>query len=77
VWEYYEIVATGRASTLYFELKGKGIPITGHEDPWGCETSRLPHFLDNWLIDGSEVVILTHWPPITPHEDSRYSFVRG
>jgi hypothetical protein len=24
----------------------------------GCERSRLPHFLDNWLIDGTEVVSL-------------------
>jgi hypothetical protein len=25
--------------------KGKEIPVTGREDPWGCETSNLPHFL--------------------------------
>jgi hypothetical protein len=25
--------------------KGKAIPVTGHEDPQGCETLRLPHFL--------------------------------
>jgi hypothetical protein len=25
--------------------KGKAIPVTGCEDPLGCETSRLPHFL--------------------------------
>jgi hypothetical protein len=28
--------------------------------------SKLPHFLDNWLTDGSEVVSLTHRPPFTP-----------
>jgi hypothetical protein len=25
--------------------KGKAIPVTGREDPYGCETLRLPHFL--------------------------------
>jgi hypothetical protein len=25
--------------------KGKAIPVTGREGPYGCETSRLPHFL--------------------------------
>jgi hypothetical protein len=34
--------------------------------PQGCETSRLPHFLDNRLTDGNEVVSLTCWPPFTP-----------
>jgi hypothetical protein len=31
-----------------------------------CETSRLQHFLDNQLRDGSEVVSLTNLPSITP-----------
>jgi hypothetical protein len=47
-------------------LKGKAIPVTGREDPWGCETSRLPHVVDNRLIDGGEVVSLTRRPPFTP-----------
>jgi hypothetical protein len=34
--------------------KGKAIPVTGREGPEGCEMSRLPHFLDNQLTDGSE-----------------------
>jgi hypothetical protein len=25
--------------------KDKAIPVTDREGPWGCETSRLPHFL--------------------------------
>jgi hypothetical protein len=54
--------------------KGKAIPVTGHEGPYGSETLRLPHFLDSWLTDGSEVVSPTHWPPFTPQEDSCYSF---
>jgi hypothetical protein len=39
----------------------KAIPVTGHKGPWGCETSRLPHFLENWLRDGSEVSLM-RWP---------------
>jgi hypothetical protein len=29
--------------------KGEAIPVIGHEVPQGCETSRLPHFLDHWF----------------------------
>jgi hypothetical protein len=42
------------------------ISVTGRGGPWGCETSRLPHFLDNLLTDGFEVVRLTRRPPFTP-----------
>jgi hypothetical protein len=45
--------------------KGKAITVTGRGGPQGCETSRLPHFLDNWLTDGSEVVSLARRPPFT------------
>jgi hypothetical protein len=38
--------------------KGKAIPVTGHGVPYGCETSRIPHFLDNRLTDGNDVVSL-------------------
>jgi hypothetical protein len=48
--------------------KGKAIPVTGHEGPYGCETSRLPHFLDSRLTDGGEVVSLTHQLPFTPRK---------
>jgi hypothetical protein len=37
----------------------KGIPLTGREGPYGCQTSRLPHFLDNQFTDGGEVVSVT------------------
>jgi hypothetical protein len=37
--------------------------------------SRLPHFLDNWLTDGGEVVSLTHQLPFTLQEESWYSFL--
>jgi hypothetical protein len=55
--------------------KGKSIPVTGPEGPLGCETSRLPHFLDSRLTDGGEVVSLTRWPHLYPQEDSWYSFL--
>jgi hypothetical protein len=48
--------------------KGEAIPVTGRGGPWGCETSRFPHFLDNWLTDGSEVVSLTGRPPFIPRK---------
>jgi hypothetical protein len=41
------------------KCKGKSIPVTGRGGPQGCETSMLPHFLDNRLTDGSEVDSLT------------------
>jgi hypothetical protein len=40
----------------------KVIPVTGRGDPEGCETSRHPHFLDNRLTEGAEVVSLTRQP---------------
>jgi hypothetical protein len=50
---------------LYYHYKGKGraIPVTGHGGPQGYETSRLPHFLDNRLKDGGQLVSLTRRPP--------------
>jgi hypothetical protein len=48
------------------KVKGKAVPLTGREDRKGCETSRLPHLLDNRLIDGGKVVSLTRWPPFYP-----------
>jgi hypothetical protein len=50
------------------KVKGKAIPVTGYGVPYGCERSSLPHFLDNRLTDGGEVVSLTHWPPSTPRK---------
>jgi hypothetical protein len=56
--------------------KGKAIAVTGRGSPYGCETSRLPHFLDSWLTDGGKVVSLTRRPAaLCPQEDSWYSFL--
>jgi hypothetical protein len=49
-------------------VKGKAIPVTGHGAPQSCEMSRIPHFPDNQLTDGSEVVSLTRRPPFTPRK---------
>jgi hypothetical protein len=47
-------------------MKGEVIPITGRGGPHGCETPRLPPFLDSRLTDDGEVVSLTRSPPFTP-----------
>jgi hypothetical protein len=39
-------------------VKGKAIPVTGRESPYGWETSRLP--------DGGKVVSPTRRPPLHP-----------
>jgi hypothetical protein len=51
---------------FYALIKGKAIPVTGRGDPEGCETPRLPHFLDNRLRDGGKVISLKPRPPFTP-----------
>jgi hypothetical protein len=50
--------------------KVEAIPVTDRGDPEGCETSRLPRFLDNRLTVGGEVVSLTRRPPFTRQKDS-------
>jgi hypothetical protein len=46
--------------------EGKAIPVTGRGGPYGCETSRLPDFLDNLLTDGGKVVSLTRRTHLYP-----------
>jgi hypothetical protein len=48
--------------------KGKAIPVHDCGGPLGCETSRLPHFLDNWLTNRGKVVGLTRRPPSNPRK---------
>jgi hypothetical protein len=48
------------------KAKSKAIRLTGRGGPQGCETSRLPLFLDNHLTYGSEVVSLTSRPHFIP-----------
>jgi hypothetical protein len=56
--------------------KDKAIPVTGRVGPLGCETSRFPHFLDNWLKDGGEVVSLTRRPILCDCEATAYLWFR-
>jgi hypothetical protein len=42
-------------------IKDEAIHVTSREGSKACETSRIPHFLDNWLIDGGR-------PPFTPRK---------
>jgi hypothetical protein len=50
-------------------IKGKAIPVTGREDPQGCETLRLPHL---WTIGSQMAVRLSVLracrPPFTPRK---------
>jgi hypothetical protein len=48
--------------------KGEAIPVTGHVDPCGCETSRLPHFLDNRLTVMVSLSALRAGRPLTPRK---------
>jgi hypothetical protein len=66
---------TGEMNSFARGKKGKPIPVTGRGDPYGCEASRLPHFLANRFADGGEVVSLMRRPPFTPQEYSWYSFL--
>jgi hypothetical protein len=55
-------------------VKVKATPVTGRGGPYGCETSKLPRFLDNRLTDGGEVDSLTRRPAaLYPQEDSWYT----
>jgi hypothetical protein len=61
-----EIVVTLRELVLL--MKFKAIPLTAHGGPWGCETSRLPHFLESRLTDSRADVSLTLLPLFTPRK---------
>jgi hypothetical protein len=48
--------------------KGNSTPVSDLRITYVCETSELPHFLDNQLTDGGEVVRLTHWSRFAPRK---------
>jgi hypothetical protein len=55
--------------TILYNMVSRNVPgktNNSHRGPQGCETSRLPHFLENPLTDGGEVVSLTRQPLFTP-----------
>jgi hypothetical protein len=79
VFERAKIVhALDRAATVIGKgkkkKKVKALPVTGRGDPQVYERSKLSHYLDNLLADGSEVVILTRRPPFTPRKIPRTLF---
>jgi hypothetical protein len=57
----------------------EAIPVTGRGGLQGCQMLRIPHCLDNRLIDGGKVVSPTHRPHFTPQKHFflcfRYSFL--
>jgi hypothetical protein len=55
---------------VYSKVRKKDnvIPVIGRGGPLGCVRSRVPHFLDNRLTDGGEIVRLTRRPPFTPRK---------
>jgi hypothetical protein len=50
--------------SCYFRKKGKPISVTDLEGPYGCETSRLPHFIDNRLTYDGEIGSLRAGRPL-------------
>jgi hypothetical protein len=50
-------------------MKIHGKAATGCGSPWGCEMSRLPHFLDNRLTSGAvRLSALSTGQPFTPRK---------
>jgi hypothetical protein len=43
----------------HLHIKSKAIPVTRRGGLYGCEMLRMPHCLDNRLIDDCEVISLT------------------
>jgi hypothetical protein len=52
------------------------ISVTDRGGPYGCERSRLPHYLDKELTDGSKVVSPTRRSPFTPGFLSSFFFFK-
>jgi hypothetical protein len=52
----------------WVKSKSKAIPVTDRGGVYGSEMLRIPHCLDNRLIDGGKVVSPTHRPPSTPQK---------
>jgi hypothetical protein len=53
---------------IFKDKKSKAIPVTSRGGPWDCETSSLPHFVDNRFTDGGDVVSLTLWASFIPRK---------
>jgi hypothetical protein len=51
------------------------LPQQIHVGLQGCEMLGIPHCLDNWLTDGSEVVGMMHWQCCTPQKHFLFLFL--
>jgi hypothetical protein len=76
-WAYDGTTASYIEKSANLKGKKKSIRVTDRGGPKGCETSRLPHFLDNRLTDGSKVVSLTGRHPLPPGRFLVLISVRG
>jgi hypothetical protein len=56
--------------------KGSATTATGRGGPHSCETSRLPHFLDNCFKESDNDVSLTLLPRFTPSNIPNTHFCR-
>jgi hypothetical protein len=74
---YVDVTSFVKDVLAYVEKGGgsKAIPVRDRGGLSSCETSRLPHFVDNRLTDGGEVISLTRRPPFTPGWFFWYSFL--
>jgi hypothetical protein len=63
-----QLPASHRSQLKPIQQKDKAIPVTGSGGLWGCGMLRVPHFLDNRLTDGGEVVSLAGQPRSTPQK---------
>jgi hypothetical protein len=63
--------------TKRWKVKGKVIPVRGRGDPQGCETSRLPHSLDNWLTEEVRLSALRAGRLLPSRKIPGTNFVRG
>jgi hypothetical protein len=59
------VVLTCNTYTIDADKGEKAIAVTGRGGRQDCETSRLPHFLDNRLTDGGEVSLTRQAIPVT------------
>jgi hypothetical protein len=58
---------------LRISYESKAIPVTDRGRPQGCETSRLPRFLDKRQRNGGGVVSPTHRQRFTPQKHYLYA----
>jgi hypothetical protein len=70
VFEYLKQISfiDGSVENNNNKVKVKAIPVRGRGSLEGCPMLRIPHCLDNRLVDGGKVVSPTHRPHFTSHK---------